>query len=178
MKIKGKKVVLQPIKPEENDEFYQLAAESYGSKFWSDDEERARRTKKEFFEDWNQGYFDVTSPEKGQCFWIMADNKKIGQINYNKIDTQNKKVELDIIIGEEEHTSRGYGTDALRTLMRYLFDNFDIHKIWIEARANNPRAVRAYEKVGFKKEGILRKENYFEKKFVDCVRFGILKKEL
>ena len=53
----------------------------------------------------------------------------------------------------------------------------DVNKIWIEARANNTRAIRAYEKVGFKKEGLLREENYFEKKFVDCVRFGILRKE-
>jgi RimJ/RimL family protein N-acetyltransferase len=49
--------------------------------------------------------------------------------------------------------------------------------VWIEARANNPRAVRAYEKVGFKKEGLLREEDYFDGRFVDCVRFGILKKE-
>jgi len=72
---------------------------------------------------------------------------------------------------------KGYGSDALKTLIKYLFENFNINKIWIEARVNNPRAIRAYEKAGFKKEGVLREEDYFEGKFVDCIRFGILRKE-
>lgn len=66
----------------------------------------------------------------------------------------------------------------MKTIIKYLFDNFNINKVWIEARVNNPRAMKAYEKAGFNKEGLLREENYFEGNFVDRVRFGILKKEL
>ncbi|MDD4990070.1 MAG: GNAT family protein [Candidatus Pacebacteria bacterium] len=178
MEIKGEKVVLVPIKPGEKDEFYKLATQTEGSKFWYGKKGRAERTKDNFFQDWNDGYFDIVSPEKGQCFWIIVNGEKIGQINYNKIDLENKKVELDIIIGNEEKMGKGYGTDALKTLMKYLFDNFDINKILIEARLNNPRAIKAYEKVGFKKEGLLRQEDYFEGKFTDCVKFGILRSEL
>ncbi len=65
---------------------------------------------------------------------------------------------------------KGYGTDALKTLAKYLFDNFDVSKVWIEARANNPRAIRAYEKAGFKKETLLEKADYFEGELVDKVR--------
>jgi len=65
----------------------------------------------------------------------------------------------------------------LRTLLKFLFENFDIHKVWIEARVDNTRAISAYKKIGFKREGLLREENYFNGKFVDCIRFGILRKE-
>jgi len=177
MKLKGEKIILVPIKPEEKDEFYELATKSYGSKFWRDEEEKKTLTKEKFFKDWHEGYFDLNLPEKGQCFWIVVNGRKIGQINYNKIDLKNKKVELDIIIGAKEDMGKGYGSDSLKTLIKHIFENFDVNKIWIEARANNPRAIRAYKKVGFKKEGLLREENYFERRFVDCVRFGILKKE-
>lgn len=107
----------------------------------------------------------------------MVDGKKIGQINYNKIDERNKKTEIDIIIGDKEDIGKGYGPNAMRTLIKYLFKNFDINKVWVEPRANNPRAIKAYKKVGFKKEGLLQEEDYFRGKFVDCVRFGILRKE-
>jgi len=177
MEIKGEKIVLVPIKPREKDEFYELVTGSRNSRFWYDKEQKAKRTKQQFFKDWNSGYFDFKFPEKGQCFWIMVNEEKIGQVNYNKVDSVNKNVELDIILGAEKHTNKGYGTDALKTLIKYLFENFDINKIWIGARGNNPRAIKAYQKIGFKKEGLLREQDYFEGKFVDCLRFGILRKE-
>lgn len=177
MQIKGEKVILVPIKSEEKEKFYKLATKSFGSKFWYGDEEKKERTKEKFFQDWHEGYFDVNSIEKEQCFWIVIKGERIGQVNYNEIDFKNKNVELDIIIGERENMGKGYGPDALRTLMKYLFENFDINKIWIGARANNPRAIKAYEKAAFKREGSLREQDYFEGKFVDVVRFGILKRE-
>ena len=177
MEIRGKKVILIPIKPREKDEFYKLATKSYGSNFWYDKNKKKTCTKEKFFQSWHEGFFDSKSPDKGQCFWITVDKKKIGTIIYNKIDLENKKVEFDIIIGKKGDLGRGYGSDSLKTLIRYVFDNFNVNKIWIEARVNNPRAIRAYELVGFKKEGLLREENYFNGKFVDCIRFGILRKE-
>lgn len=177
MELKGENVVLVPVRPEEKDQFYDLATKSYGSKFWYDDEYKKILTREKFFRDWNEGYFDLKSPEKGQCFWIILNKRKIGVIVYNKIDVKNKKVEIDIIIGEKENLGKGYGSDSLKTLIKFIFEKLDVNKIWIEARGNNSRAIGAYELVGFKREGLLREENYFEGKFVDCIRLGILRKE-
>lgn len=177
MELKGKKIILIPIKPEEKDQLYKLAIESYGGTFWYDEEQRARLTKEKFFQDWNENYFNINSLKKGQCFWIVLDGQKIGNINYNTIDEQNKKVELDIVIGAEENLDKGYGPDALKALIAHLFDTFNINKVWISARTNNPRAIKAYEKVGLKREGLLRQESFFNGQFVDCVRFAILKTE-
>jgi len=177
MEIKGEKVVLVPIKFKERNDFYNLATKSYGSQFWYDKETKKKRTKKEFFKNWNSCYLNSKKANSGKCFWVWVDKKRIGQITYNEIDTKNKKVELDILIGNRKNMGMGYGSDALKTLIRHLFKKFSINKIWIEARANNPRAIKAYQKSGFKKEGLLREENYFKGKFVDCVRFGILRKD-
>jgi len=177
MELKGEKITLIPIESEDKDQLYKLATESYGGTSWYDRAQRAKLTREKFFRDWNDNYFDINLPQKGQCFWIVLEKERIGSINYNAIDERNKKVELDIIIGAEENLSKGYGSDALRTLIKYLFDNFDINKIWITARTNNPRAIKAYEKVGFKREGLLRQESFFDDQFVDCVRFAILKAE-
>lgn len=178
MQLSGQTITLIPIKPEEKEEFFKLATKTYGSKYWYDENEKSTLTRRKFFKDWSEDYFDSNSPKKGQCFWITAKGEKIGQINYNPIDERNKKVELDIIIGMKDTLGKGYGTDALKVLIKYLFSTYKINKITIEARANNTRAIKAYEKVGFSREGLLREENYFKGKFVDCVRFGIIKKDL
>lgn len=177
MEIKGEKTTLIPMKLKEREDFYSLATKSYGSRFWYDGETKRERPKKEFFKKWNYCYLNSRKANSGKCFWIWANKKRIGLITYNGIDTKNKKVELDIIIGDKENMGKGFGTDALKTLIKYLFMKFNLNKIWIEARANNLRAVKAYQRAGFKREGLLRKEDYFEGKFVDCIRFGILKKE-
>jgi RimJ/RimL family protein N-acetyltransferase len=177
MELKGKKISLKPMIPKDKDDFFKLATESYGSKFWGVEEGRKKRSKKEFFEDWKDGYFNSRKPYEGQCFWIYFNKKRIGQINYNKIDKWAKKTDMDIIIGDKENLGKGLGSDALETLMRYLFEKFKLNKIWIEASMANPRAIKAYEKVGFKKEGILREEFYSNGKYYDSVRFGILKRE-
>jgi len=177
MKLKGKNIVLIPIDKEERDDFFELAAKSYGSDWWYDDEKKKKRFKKNFFKDWSEDYFNINKPEEGQCFWIVYKGEKIGQVNYNEIDKKNKKVELDIIIGSQKRLGKGLGTDALKILIEHLFNSFDINKIVISARANNPRAIKAYQKVGFKKEGLLREEDYFKDKFIDCIRFGLLRKD-
>ena len=177
MKIRGEKVTLLPITQEEKDEFYALATESSGSKFWYDDQERSVLDKRKFFREWHESYFNPKCPEEGQCFWIDVSGERIGAVCHNRIDLKNKVVELDIIIGEEKFCGKGYGTDALITLMVHVFTNFDINRIWIGARANNQRAIKAYQKAGFKKEAVLRETDFFEGKFVDCVILRILRKE-
>jgi RimJ/RimL family protein N-acetyltransferase len=177
MKIRGEKVILIPVELKERDEFRKLVTQSYGSRFWYGKKNKKWTKKEKFFERWGKDYFSRDLSEKGHCFWIILGNKKIGQISYNPIHKRNKNVELDIIIGDKKNMGKGYGTDALKTLIKYLFEMFDINKVWIEARVNNPRAINAYKKAGFKKEGLLREENYFGGKFVDVTRLGILRGE-
>lgn len=177
MKLEGGKICLQSITNSDKNYFYTIATKSYGAKFWYDDKRREKRSKSAFFKDWHEGYFNARKPKSGQCFWIIGNSKKIGVIAYNAIDEQNQKTEIDIIIGNEEDVGKGYGSDAIKTLCSYIFDKLKLNKIWIEARANNPRAIKAYQKAGFKKEGILKEENYFQKKFVDCIRLGLLRKD-
>jgi len=172
MEIQGVRIRLVPIEYGKRDEFFDLATKSVGSEKWYG---KNKPSRKEFFKDWAEVYFDESRPMDGQCFWIEVSGKKIGQVNYNQIDEANKKVELDIVIGETENMGKGYGTEVLRTITKYLFDNFEVNKVWIAARATNPRAVRAYEKAGFIREGTLRQDEWFDGEFVDTLRFGILR---
>lgn len=176
MEIHGEKIILKLIKSEEKKEFRQLVTNSYGSKFWYGDE-GDKRTEKEFFKYWHDGFFTQNDLSSGKCFWIIVKDIKIGAINYNKIDKDDKKVELDILIGDKENYGKGYGSDSIKTLAYYLFKSFDINKIWVEVRAFNTASIKVFEKVGFKQEGLLKEENYFNNQFIDCIRLGLLKND-
>ena len=128
--------------------FYKWATASEATPFWYEDGRIP--TLEEFARDWKEYYFDGSQPEKGRCFNILIGDRVIGQVNYNDINRENNSVELDIIIAEDINKNKGYGTDALKTLARYLFQNMNIKLCWIEPIARNTRAIRAYEKAGFR----------------------------
>ena len=66
-------------------------------------------------------YFNGSQPEKGRCFVIMVSDRAIGQVDYNEINRADNSVELDIIIAVDTDKNEGYGSDALKTLAKYLF---------------------------------------------------------
>ena len=147
MIIRGKKIILRPMTVDEIPVFYKWATQSEATPFWYEDGRIPDF--EEFARDWKEYYFDGSQLEKGRCFTILLNEKPIGQVNYNDINRKNNSVELDIIIPEDINKNKGYGTDALKTLAKYLFQNMDIELCWIEPIAKNPRAIRAYEKAGF-----------------------------
>lgn len=150
MIIHGNKVTLRPMTVKEIPLFFEWATQSDATPYWYGELQGDQvPTFKEFCKDWKKYYFDGSAPEKGRCFVILKDDSAIGQINYNEIDKKNNSVELDILIAEDRYKNKGYGTDALQTLSKYLFLVMDIQTCWIDVVYTNPRAIRAYQKAGF-----------------------------
>lgn len=87
------------------------------------------------------------------------------------------RVELDILIGETAKWGKGFGTDALKTLVKYVFMHLNAERVFLTPRIGNKRAIHVYEKAGFRREGILRHFEKFEGKWVDCVMMSILRSE-
>ena len=101
----------------------------------------------------------------------------IGQLDLIKIDWVNRVGTIGIVIGTEENLGKGYGTEAIKLLQKFSFNKLNLNKLELDVRAFNKRAIRSYEKSGFKVEGIIR-ENYFEDgKYSDTIKMGILKRE-
>lgn len=69
---------------------------------------------------------------------------------------------IDIFIGEPEARNRGVGTEAVRTLLQYLFEVKRLHRVTIDPEVDNARAIRSYEKAGFRLDGVLRHNDRFE----------------
>lgn len=86
----------------------------------------------------------------------------IGNIALNLIDYKNGHAVLSIAIGEKDYWGKGDGTDAVKTLVNYAFEELGLHKIYTHIIDSNERSLKLFEKCGFEREGVLR-DWYFSK---------------
>ena len=101
----------------------------------------------------------------------------IGGCSLFAIETTTRTALLGIWLGQP-YWDEGLGTDAVRTLCRYGFDHMNLQRIGLYVFETNPRAKRAYEKVGFVVEGTRRRSEFVDGRHVDSYLMGLLAEEL
>jgi RimJ/RimL family protein N-acetyltransferase len=125
-----------------------------------------------------EAWFDSLRNSDTEVFSIEThDGELVGNIGLMKFDWVARKVTIGIVIGEKSHWGSGYGSDAVKTLLRYLFDELNMNRVYLEVDTANQRAVRCYEKCGFVREGILRQVRWKRGRFKDNYAMSILKDE-
>lgn len=107
----------------------------------------------------------------------LAEHQYIGGVAFHAINWLNRSAGLGITIGDKSYWGRGYGTDAMRVMMRLGFDKVNLHRLWLHVYEYNQRAIASYEKCGFKREGVLRKERFIRGRYYDTVVMAILEDE-
>lgn len=101
----------------------------------------------------------------------------IGGCGINEIDWKNSRAVIGIFIGNKTYWSRGYGTDAVSLLVRFIFEQMNIHKVRLSVYAFNERAIACYKKCGFQTEGVLRGEVFKNGQYHDEHIMGLLRDE-
>jgi len=139
------KILLRKIK---------LSDKSYFAKWWRDKEllKLTSGILKLISDKEIEKYFSIMLKSKNDYhFMILLDKKVIGHIVLAK--RKNNWYETQIVIGEKQYWGRGYGIKAIKLLLKKA-GKMKFSKIYLEVRPTNIRAIRAYEKCGFKKSGI------------------------
>ncbi len=124
-------------------------------------------------ERWFEAYLD-----KGDShIWGIEtlDGSLIGNLGLSSIDWQNRQAVLGIVIGEKEYWDNGYGTEAITTLLRFAFEEMNLHRVSLRVFDYNQRAIRCYEKCGFMQEGRLRQARFHGGEYHDELVMGILR---
>lgn len=112
--------------------------------------------------------------------FIIAEKETeeyIGQIDLIKMDWISRIGTLGIVIGTKENLSKGYGTEAIKLIQDFAFNKLNLHKLDLEVRDYNERAIRCYKKCGFIEEGRIRENFFVDGKYTDTIFMGILKRE-
>lgn len=101
----------------------------------------------------------------------------IGGIRLHSIAETDRRARLAIGIFDRRFWSHGYGTEAIRLLLAYAFSTMGLHRVDLRVLAYNTRAIRAYEKCGFIREGIERESALVDGVWHDDIIMSVLEHE-
>ncbi len=119
----------------------------------------------------------VSAPDSGTRNWaIEIKNRHIGNCGLH-LKASQPTAGLGIIIGDKTAWGKGYGTAAVREVLRKGFEEMDLRRIFLETFSANTRAIRCYERCGFRHEGLLRQAYLKRGRWHDIVRMAILREE-
>jgi RimJ/RimL family protein N-acetyltransferase len=105
----------------------------------------------EFYSEYADYFFTGTEPGDGRGFMILHQEEPIGFISYTSFHLKPHKSELDIWLNSEANCGRGFGTEAIIMLGDYLGKILGINELIMRPSVKNARAIKSYEKAGFKK---------------------------
>ena len=136
----------------------------------------ARRLSVKNFQKWIEKHYEN---EANYAFTIrtMADDRIIGGIGLEGIRWTHRDCFVGIGLGEREFWGKGYGTDAMRIILRYAFTELNLLRVTLDVFEYNQRGVRSYEKAGFVYEGRARGLIMREGRRWDVIYMGILRED-
>ncbi|WP_461615813.1 GNAT family N-acetyltransferase [Clostridium sp. Marseille-QA1073] len=172
--LKGDRVKLSALKKEDVDKIT----------MWHEDVDFLRNydgkiaypETKESIEKW---YEETINSKENFCFSIITLEEKnmIGFLVLSSIMWNNGSSWISICIGDEKNRKKGYGSEALRLLIDYSFRELNLYRLQLTVFSYNTSAIKTYEKLGFKKEGVYREAIYRDNNRYDMYLYGLLKKE-
>ena len=122
-------------------------------------------------------YLEKFSKEEFHLSIIKKDNDTIiGNIALEHLDYKNGSAEFGIFIGDDENLGKGYGSEAIKLLTSYGFQELRLHTIYLTVLDNNPRAKRAYEKCGFVECGRRHEALFRNGKYIDLIYMELINK--
>lgn len=104
----------------------------------------------------------------------LPSERLIGFTTFSALDADNGSVLFHITIGERDAWGRGLGTEAARLMLAHAFERLGLHRVGLSVFSFNKRAIRSYEKVGFRVEGRVREAIHRDGRYWDEVQMGIL----
>lgn len=105
---------------------------------------------------------------------IRTTGQPVGTAFLRDINKWHNRAEFGIFIGEDAHRGRGIGQEATALVLKYGFEELELHRVFLRVLPQNERAICCYEKVGFVREGYLVGDVFVDGKYCDIVLMGII----
>ncbi|MDY4237016.1 MAG: GNAT family protein [Bacilli bacterium] len=171
-KIEGEKVYLSPMNLEDIEKYVKWMND------FSTTDGLGSSSKVTTFESERSWLINNMDKAEQQFAIVLKETDKlIGNCGFVDINHLHQKGEVGLFIGEEENRSKGYGTEALSLLVEYGFNYLNLKNIMLKVFSFNKRAIKSYEKIGFKVFGKRTEVYYLNGKWYDEYFMEILRKE-
>ncbi len=146
--LHGQQVVLRPLGPEHADDFWRSLSDP--------EVRRLTGTHTEFRRHDIDTWLANRSEQHDRLDLAIHrrdDGQYIGELALNELDPTNESAGVRIALTSTAIAGKGYGSDAMRTILAHAFDTVRIHRIHLDVYAFNTHAIRTYERLGFTHEG-------------------------
>lgn len=150
---------------------------------WLNDQEVTRWMQQGLFpnseEAMNEYYHSVVNSRTDMVLAIILKDgeRHIGNIGLSGLNSFFRTAEVGILIGEKDCWGKGYASDAIGLLAAHCFGKLNLNRLSAGAVAENIGSIRAFEKAGFKWEGVARQAYFCEGAYHDCVNMGLLRED-
>jgi aminoglycoside 6'-N-acetyltransferase len=137
--LRGERVVLRPTGPADVEPL------------------RAIRRKPEVMDRWGivEDDFPLGDEPTAARYTVLVEGEPAGMLQYTEeSDPDYRHAEIDIFL-DPRHHNRGLGPDAMKTIVRHLIEDRGHHRVILSVDADNAQAIRAYEKTGFRRVGLM-----------------------
>ena len=127
-----------------------------------------------------ESFFNKVSGSKTDVVFAIVYNETgehIGNCGLHDISSVHRKAKLGILIGESRYRGVGIGSEATKMLVQYGFDVLGLNRIFLNVDVENVYAIRIYEKLGFRHEGLLRQEMFKQGVYRNVAVMGLLRSE-
>lgn len=104
-----------------------------------------------------------------QVFLIEDRKCVVGHVGLYNIDFRVRKGEFAILIGKPEARGRGIGEACTKWMCDFAFENLNLQRIELTVLSENLRALNLYKKCGFETEGVQRRAQYKDGKYLDII---------
>lgn len=134
---------------------------------------------KEEEEEWIRSSWAQRKSGRTHVFGIELNKTQqlIGCCELSDISPVHRGAELGIAIFNKEYWGKGLGTETLRLLLDYGFNQLNLHRVFLRVNEDNERAIRSYQKVGFQQVARYRQSLFLEGKYMDELLMDILAEE-
>lgn len=132
-------------------------------------------TKEEYMNLWNQEY--ELFPGVPPLLAVIINKKAVGIVSCYWVDKHTNWLETGIVIYDSDYWSGGYGTEAYRMWIDFLFESTHLHRLGMSTWSGNIRMIKTAAKIGMKEEARIREARIVNGEHFDSIKMGILRRE-
>ena len=103
-----------------------------------------------------------------------GEDEPVGVVSLTNISQANSSADLSVIVGDEKDRDQGLGTEAIRILLGYAFEDLGLNRVALSVFEFNETAIYAYQKLGFEREGLLRQALWRDGGFHNAILMSVL----
>ncbi|NLZ69916.1 MAG: GNAT family N-acetyltransferase [Clostridiaceae bacterium] len=108
---------------------------------------------------------------------LLATGELAALLNLDGFDTDNHQTEIGFALTEKKFAGKGLATEALQSMLEYLFEEIGLHRCWCRVMEHNAPSLALVKRLGFQLEGRQREHIYRAGEYNDLLLFGILAEE-